>query len=101
LFLNEGDFEAEQDNAFFIQGDEWGVTIRRRESGEESWLMLQGGDEGMTFENQHLRLRVGPGLDMTSMTLQESFVGEFSVKHVAEMIVILEGVLETLPFLLV
>jgi putative selenate reductase len=100
LFLSEDDFGREQDNAFHIHGDEQGVTIRRREGGEESWLVLEGGDGGMTFENQHLHLRVGPDLDMTSMTLKESFDGEFSLKHVAEMIVILEGVVETLPFLL-
>jgi len=35
------------------------------------------------------------------MTLKESFEGDFSLKHVAEMVVILEGVLRMLPFVLV
>jgi putative selenate reductase len=100
LFLAEDDFEGEEDNAFHIQRGERSWTIRRREGGQESWVTLEGGDGGMTFENQHLRLRVGPDSDMTSMTLKEDFEGQFSLKHVAEMVVILEGVLETLPFLL-
>jgi putative selenate reductase len=100
LFLKEDDFEAEESNAFHIQRVERGWQIRRREGGEESWVMLERGEGGMTFEDQHLRLRVGPDAAMTSMRLKESFEGEFSLKHVAEMVVILEGVLETLPFLL-
>jgi hypothetical protein len=55
----------------------------------------------MTFENSQLSLQVGPDADMWSMTLRGSFEGEFSTKHVAEMIVILDGVLRTLPFVLV
>jgi putative selenate reductase len=100
LFLSEEDFETEEDNAFHIQGGERGWTIRRRDGGEESWLMLERDGGGMTFENQHLRLQVGPDSAMTSMRLKEAFEGEFSLKHAAEMVVILEGVLETLPFLL-
>jgi len=38
---------------------------------------------------------------MRSMTLKESFEGVFSLRHVAEMVVVLEGVLRTLPFVLV
>jgi putative selenate reductase len=101
LFLSEDDFEGEDDNALHIQRGERGWTIRRREGGEDSWLMLEGGDGGMTFENRHLRLRLGPDSDMTSMTLKESFEGECSLKQAAEMVVIFKGVLETLPFLLV
>jgi putative selenate reductase len=100
LFLSEEDFETEEDNAFHIQGGERGWTIRRRDGGEESWLMLERDGGGMTFENQHLRLQVGPDSAMTSMRLKEAFEGESSLKHAAEMVVILEGVLETLPFLL-
>jgi hypothetical protein len=62
--------------------------------------MLERDGGGMTFENQHVRLQVGPDSAMASMTLKESFEEELSLKHVAEMVVILQGVVETLPFLL-
>jgi putative selenate reductase len=104
LFLSEDDFGREEGNAFHIklcgQSGERGWTIRRREGGEESSLMLEGGDGGMTFESQYLHLRLGPDTAMTSMTLKERFEGEFSLAHAAEMVLILKGVLETLPFLL-
>ena len=101
LFLNEDDFQREDENAFYVSGVEGGWAIRRREDGEESCLTLEEGEGGMTFENHHLSLRVGPDADMRSMTLKESFEGDFSLKHVAEMVVILQGVLSTLPFVLV
>jgi putative selenate reductase len=101
LFLAEDDFEGQEDNAFHIQRDERGWKIRRREGGEESSVILEAGNGGMTFENQYLRLRARPDSEPTSMTLKEIFEGEFSLKHSAEMVVILEGVLRTLPFLLV
>ncbi|MBS3783701.1 MAG: hypothetical protein KGY78_04580, partial [Anaerolineae bacterium] len=56
---------------------------------------------GMTFENPRLLVRLGPDSSMTSMTLKERFEGSFSLKYAAEMVVILTGVLNTLPFLLV
>jgi putative selenate reductase len=101
LFLREDDFQREEDNAFHIQSGDKGWTIRRREGGQESWLTLEGGGGGMTFENEQLHLRLGPDSDMMSMTLKERFEGEFSLNHAAEMVVILEGALETLSFLLV
>jgi putative selenate reductase len=101
LFLNEEDFEQAQENAFRIERAAQGWIMRRREDGEESRLVLQRGDGGMTFENPQLRLRLGPDSSMTSMTLKERFEGAFSLRHAAEMVVILTGVLKTLPFLLV
>jgi putative selenate reductase len=100
LFLNVADFEREDDNALLIQRGERGWTIRRREGGEESSLLLERGGAGVTFENRHLRVHVGPGPEFAPMTLKESFEGSFSLKPAAEMLVILEGALETLPFLL-
>ncbi len=98
LFLNEVDFEAEEDNAFYVERVERGWAIRRRENGEESRLTLAPGDGGMTFENRQLSVQVGPDSAMRSMTLKERFEGVFSMSEAAEMVVILEGVLKTLPF---
>jgi putative selenate reductase len=101
LFLNEEDFERAEDNAFYIQRGERGWTIRRREAGAESRLTLEEGGAGMMFENSQLSLRLGPDSSVTSPTLKESFKGTFSLKNAAEMVVILTGILNTLPFLLV
>jgi putative selenate reductase len=101
LFLSEKDFEQAEDNAFHIERTSQGWTMRRREGGEESRLMLEEDGGGMTFENPQLSLRLGPDSCMTSMALKETFDGTFSLKHAAEMVVILTGVLNTLPFLLV
>ncbi|MFW6115800.1 MAG: FAD-dependent oxidoreductase, partial [Chloroflexota bacterium] len=100
LFLNEDDFGRETDNAFYIERAERGWVIRRREGGEESRLTLEAGEGGVTFENRWLSVQVGPGSAMRSMTLKEGFEGVFSLSHAAEMVVILEGVLRTLPFVL-
>jgi putative selenate reductase len=99
LFLREEDFVREDDNAFHVQKGDRRWTIRRREGGAESRLTLGEGGRGMAFENHQLRLRVGPDPETASMTLKESFDGEFSLKHAAEMVVILDGILTSLTFL--
>jgi putative selenate reductase len=101
LFLNHGDFELADDNAFLVHKDAGGWTIRRREGGVESSVTLGQDGSGMAFENQHVYLRVGPDAEMTSMTLKEPFEGEISLRPAAEMVVILEGVLSAAPFLVV
>jgi len=101
LFLNEEDFDTAEDNAFVIERGEQAWTIRRREGGETSWLTLEEDGGGMTFEDARLRVELGPDSSMTAMELKRSFEGTFSMKHAAEMVVILTGVLNTLPFLLV
>lgn len=101
LYLNRSDFELEEGNAFHIERSESRWVIRRREDGEESSLTLDEGGDGMTFEDRRLNLQLGPDSAMRSMTLKESFEGVFSLRHVAEMVVIMDGVLRTLPFVLV
>ncbi|MFW6082619.1 MAG: FAD-dependent oxidoreductase, partial [Chloroflexota bacterium] len=101
LFLDADDFERAEDNAFHIEVDDDGWTIRRRENGVGSSLKLDRERGGMTFENPQLRVELGPDVTMRSTRLKESFEGTFSLKHAAEMVVILTGVMRTLPFLLV
>ena len=101
LFLTLEDFEAAEDNAYFVERDEDAWTMRRREGGETSRLTLEEAGGGMTYEDSRLLLHLGPDATMASMTLKQRFEGSFSLKHAAEMILILTGVLNTLPFLLV
>jgi len=93
LFLQERDFQREDDNAFYIEGN----TIRRREGGNESRLSLDG-DE-ITFENASLTISLSPDFELRRMELKEPFEGTFSLKEAAEMALILKGVTASLPFL--
>ncbi len=101
LFLNVEDFEQAEDNAFHIQAEDEGWTIRRREGGIESRLTLEKEGGGMVFETPYLQIRLGPDSSMTSSVLKESFKGAFSMRHAAEMVVVLTGVVDKLPFLVV
>lgn len=101
LFLDKHDFEQAEDNAYQIERVAEGWMIRRRERGLESRLTLEEEGTGMTFEDPFLRVRLGPDSGIASMLLREEFEGVLSMKHVAEMIVILTGVVNSAPFLLV
>jgi putative selenate reductase len=98
LFLDEGDFAQADDNAFYLQknGTRW--TLRRREGGEESRLSLDE-DGMMTFEDERVMLTVTPELAIEAMTLKRRFDGAFSLVGLAEMRLIFEGVVASLPFL--
>jgi putative selenate reductase len=98
LFLVEGDFEQESDNAFYIGRNEGEWIIRRREGGKESRLSMDDTD-GMSFENESLRLNISPDFQIHTMELKEEFEGAFSLTGPAEMYAVLRGVLQSLSFL--
>ncbi len=93
LFLQEADFCQEDDNAFYIQGH----TILRRADGEESRLSLD--HDGVTFEDKCVRVRLDQDLAVQEMSLRQAFAGTRSLKGLAEMALILQGVTGSLPFL--
>ncbi len=93
LFLEESAFLQEEGNAFYIAGR----TIRRREGEEESQLTLEDG--GAIFENARLRVRLTEDFVLREAVLKAPFAGTFSLRPAAEMWVVLEGVLTSLPFL--
>ncbi len=99
LFLQESDFEQEDDNAFYIERGERGWAIRRREGGKESRLSMGGDTGGMDFENELLRVSLSPAFQIKTMELKEEFEGMFSLVKATEMAVILEGVTSSLSFL--
>jgi putative selenate reductase len=94
LFLKKSDFELEDDNAFFVQGD----TIRRREDGQEARLTMRSG--ALAFENTYVRLRLTPEWTIEEMALKKAFEGAFSLREAAEMVVIFKGLTHHLQFLL-
>ena len=95
LFLDRSDFEREENNAFYIQGN----TIRRRQGRRESQLSFEDGT--MMFENGWLRVTLSPAFDLRDVVLKEPFEGLFSLREAAEMAMILEGVSKSLSFLIV
>jgi putative selenate reductase len=94
LFLERSGFDAEADNAFYIEGS----TIWRREGGGESRLALENGS--LKFENAQMRVQLTPDLNVTHMELKEPFEGSVSLSEAAEAYVILQGVTTSAPFLL-
>jgi putative selenate reductase len=93
LFLQEADFQLEDDNAFYVEND----RIRRREGGREASLTAQNG--ALTFENSLVRLGLSPEFEVMEMTLKERFEGTLSLREAAEMGVLGRGIRDSLPFL--
>jgi putative selenate reductase len=100
LFLREGDFEQEEDNAFYIERGPEGWAIRRREGGKESRLAVEDGGDAVLFENELLKIRIAlPDFQIEAMEMKKDFQGEFSLAGPAEMYVVLKGLATTLSFL--
>jgi putative selenate reductase len=95
LFLDEAVFQAEQENAFRIEGN----VIRRREGGQESRLTRQNGS--LVYESAAVRLTLTPEWQVQEMALKEVFEGTLSLRDAAEMAVVFQGVSESLPWLVV
>jgi len=95
LFLQENDWQQENDNAFLIQGN----TIRRREGGRE--MRLTAKDGGWVFENEQVRVSLSGNweLETGNWELKNTFAGTLSLKEAAEMAVLFKGVTTSLPFL--
>jgi putative selenate reductase len=100
LFLNESDFQSEDDNAFYIEKHDTGWAIKRRKEGRESWLSVADDTGDIAFENDWLRVTLSsPDFQLQTMEWKQDFQGEFSLVDAAEMHVILKGVSNSLPFL--
>jgi len=93
LFLDEVNFQQEDENAFYVRGNE----IRARHAGSEARLIING--DNLQYEDEHVQLTLSPRLAIESMHLKRVFDGELSLLHVATMSVILRGIRGSLPFL--
>jgi putative selenate reductase len=95
VFLQEQDYQLESDNAFYMKANE----IRRREGGQESQLSLVASE--VIFENAQVRVRLAQDFEVREMVLKEPFAGTLSLVEAAEMALVLQGVSNSLPFLLI
>ncbi len=93
LFLDEANFQQEDENAFYVRGNE----IRSRHAGSEARLIING--DNVQYEDEHVQLTLSPRLAIESMHLKRVFDGELSLTHIATMSVILRGIQESLSFL--
>jgi putative selenate reductase len=95
LFLDRACFEAERDNAFHIEAD----TIRRREAGALSSLTRDGSH--LVYEDDSLRVEVTRDWHPIELRAKSALERGRSLRSAAEMLVLMEGVKASLPFLLV
>jgi putative selenate reductase len=94
LFLRADDVQKEHDNALYIEER----TIRWRREGGELWLSMRDG--AIEYEDAIVRVVLDADWAVQEMTLKETFEGTLSLKTVAEMALVLEGVSSSLPFVI-
>jgi len=92
LFLDEGDFEQEEENAFKIDSN----RIRSRYNGSEVQLRIVG--EKMEYEDEHVIITLSPELKVKGVHLKKEFDGNLSLLRIATMASVLRGVHGSLPF---
>ena len=95
LFLSKSDYEREENNAFHINGN----TMLRREGSRESRLIIERGS--IVFENDHIQLSLSPAYEVREVVLKSDFTGNLSIKEVAETALIFNGIIKSLPFLII
>ncbi|MCX7669307.1 MAG: hypothetical protein N2439_04465, partial [Anaerolineae bacterium] len=95
LFLNEKDFLAENHNAYRITDG----LIRHRDLGRETSLARENGH--LVYECPEARVVLTPAFEIKEMAPKAPFAGSLSLRDAAEMAVLLKGVSETLPQLLI
>lgn len=93
LFLKERDFKQEDDNAFYIEGN----IIRRRDGGAESKLVIE--KDRIIFDNSLVHISLSPDFNIHEMTVKRAFDGTLSLRKAAEMALIFNGVITSLPFM--
>jgi putative selenate reductase len=94
LFLDGPAFAAETDNAFRIEGR----TVRRRERGEE--VRLDCGERMRVFEAGGVRVGIDDNWAIVEATGASASAFPLSLRSAAEMAVLYDGIMGSLPFLL-
>jgi putative selenate reductase len=100
LFFSAADFAREDDNAFYIERQDRGWTIKRRDRGRQSQLSMGSSAGNVTYENDLLRMVLSiPDFSVSKMELKQKFDGELALTDAGEMYVILQGLTSSLAFL--
>ena len=95
LFLNEPDFLKENHNAYRITDG----VIRHRDAGRETSLTRENGH--FVYDCPEARVTLTPAFAVKEMAAKGPFAGALSLRDAAELAVILRGVSETLPQLMI
>jgi putative selenate reductase len=95
LFLDADAFAAEESNAFHVEGR----TIRRRERGVSCTLTVR--EDSLYYDDEALRIDMTRDWRITKMTAKVPVDGTRSLRPAAEMVVLFEGIRNTLPYLLI
>ncbi|MDR3574686.1 MAG: putative selenate reductase subunit YgfK [Anaerolineaceae bacterium] len=96
LFLKEEDFLKEESNAFIVNVEMGGLSIRRREHGQESRLEIFG-DQAI-FENDQVRVIFSNSdFKPQEMALKSIFQGEQALVEAAELWILLKGASGLVP----
>ncbi len=93
LFLRREDFEAETDNAFYVDSK----GIARRAGGKSETLRRD--DDGFRFESTAIRARLTPDFAVESIEPIAPFDGSVSLRPAIEMAILLVGISETAAYL--
>jgi putative selenate reductase len=92
LFLRRDDFEAESDNAWYVEKD----AISRREGGCKARLGRTS--SGFVYESEAVRVRLTPDCVVEATELKAPFDGPISLRPAVEMAVLLVGITETASY---
>lgn len=93
LFLEEKEFQEQENNAFRICKS----MIRSRNDGHESRLYITANN--LEYEDEWVRVSFSAALEVLDMRVKREFTGEKSLKHIGAMVTLLRGVGKSLPFL--
>ncbi len=93
LFLRREDYEAERDNAFFIEAG----ALRRREEGREA--RLERTASGFVYDAPEVRARLSAEFAVETAELKVPFDAAISLRPAVEMAVLLTGIIESAAYL--
>ena len=93
LFLRREEYEAEEDNALFVEGG----RIYRRDDGREA--RLERTDDGFSYEGPEVRARLAADYTVGAIDAKEASAGPVSLRPAIEMAVLLTGITETAAYL--
>lgn len=102
LFLNEKDFLAENHNAYRITNGNRNSdcrVIRHRDMGRETRLSRDNGH--LVYECPEARIVLTHDFEVRDVAVRKQFTGSLSLRDAAELAVLLKGVTDTLPHLII